>query len=379
VGVSDEITGKRPDHAVRKGRGAVHNPEGRFERFRFVRDEDLPPDGDAVLRAGVEAGTAGEPPKIPTTVLPEATRKILTKNDSPDICFDRSINPYKGCEHGCVYCFARPTHSYLGLSPGLDFETKIFSKPNAAALLREELRHKSYRCEVLALGANTDPYQPVERELRITRSILEVLLEHKQPVMIITKSALALRDLDLLAEMARENLAAVFVSVTSLTPSIASTLEPRAAAPQRRLDTLRGLHEGGVPVGVLCSPMIPGLTDNELEHILEAAAAAGARHAGYTLLRLPGEVNEIFTAWLALHHPTLLKRVLNRLRDVHGGKVYDSTWSTRMRGEGPLANLLHRRFEVACRRLGMNSRAIELDTSAFRVPPRKGDQAALFP
>jgi DNA repair photolyase len=318
------------------------------------------------------------PPPLSTTVTPEKTRTILSRNDSPDISFDRSINPYKGCEHGCVYCFARPTHSYLGLSPGLDFETKIFSKPDAARLLREELRRPGYRCEVIALGANTDPYQPVERDLKITRSILEVLLEHGHPVGIVTKGSLVLRDLDLLAAMAARRLATVMISITTLDRSLARRMEPRAASPERRLGTLRALSEAGIPVGVLSSPMIPGLNDAELERILEAAASAGARTAGYVILRLPHELQSIFAEWLEAHYPLRAAHVLNLVRETRGGKLYDSEFGQRMKGTGPYADLLRRRFETACRRLGLSRNRMDLDTTQFRVPPRAGDQPGLF-
>ncbi|HYS06483.1 MAG TPA: PA0069 family radical SAM protein [Candidatus Dormibacteraeota bacterium] len=353
---------------ARKGRGAVGNVEGRFETRR-LRPEDY------------GWGTGGDedaPPRLPTTVTPEKTRTILSRNDSPDIPFDRSINPYKGCEHGCVYCFARPTHSYLGMSPGLDFETKIFSKPEAARLLREELRRPGYRCDVIALGANTDPYQPVERDLNITRAVLEVLWEHRHPVGIVTKSSLVLRDLDLLEPMARQNLAAVFLSITTLDRGLARTMEPRAAAPHRRLETIKALSDAGVPAGVLASPMIPGLNDKELESILEAAAAAGARTAGYILLRLPHEVKEIFSEWLTTHYPLKAAHVLSLVRQTHGGRLYDSEFGTRMKGDGPYADLLRRRFETASRRLGLLKRDLDLDVTQFRVPPRAGDQPGLF-
>ena len=353
---------------ARKGRGAVGNREGRFETRR-IHPEDYGWGG---------GGEEDEPPRLDTTVTPEKTRTILSHNDSPDVPFDRSINPYKGCEHGCVYCFARPTHSYLGLSPGLDFETKIFSKPEAARLLREELRRPGYRCEVIALGANTDPYQPVERDLGLTRAVLEVLWEHRHPVGIVTKSSLVLRDLDLLVPMARQNLAAVFVSITTLDRGLARTMEPRAAAPHRRLETLKALTDAGVPAGVLSSPMIPGLNDKELESILEAAALAGARTAGYILLRLPHEVKEIFSEWLAVHQPLRAAHILSLIRQTHGGRLYESDFGTRMKGQGPYAELLKRRFDTACRRLGLQRRDLDLDVTHFRVPPRAGDQPGLF-
>src|SRR5262245_54560584 len=348
-----------------KGRGAESNPTGRFEKRKLepLPSEDVGGDPDWM------------PPVLRTEVIPEATRRILTTNDSPDVPFDRSINPYKGCEHGCVYCFARPTHAYLGLSPGLDFESKIFSKPEAPALLRQELARRGYRCEMIALGANTDPYQPVERDLRITRGILEVLAEHRHPVGIVTKSNLVLRDLDLLREMASENLAAVFVSITTLDPELARRMEPRAPTPSRRVEAVRELSAAGVPVGVLASPMIPGLNDSELESILEAGADAGARTAGYVLLRLPHEVKELFEEWIHVHYPTRAARVLHLVRECRGGELYDSSFGQRMRGTGPVAELIERRFSITCRKLGLTTRP-KLDTTRFRVPGR--DPKRLF-
>jgi DNA repair photolyase len=358
----------RHETKIRKGRGAVSNPAGRFEPRRVVPLE------------GGEGPPAEEgPPRLPTTVTSEVTRSIITRNDSPDVPFDQSINPYRGCEHGCVYCFARPTHAYLGLSPGLDFETRIFSKPEAPRILREELRRSGYRCQVIALGANTDPYQPAERELRITRGILEVLAEHRHPVAIVTKSDLVARDLDLLGPMAASRLACVLVSITTLDRALARRMEPRASTPERRLEAIRSLAAAGVPAGVLTSPMIPGLNDSELEKILEAAAAAGARSAGYVLLRLPLEIKDLFREWLEAHYPLKAGRVLSLVRDTRGGRLYDSAFGTRMRGTGPQADLLRRRFEVACRRLGVRREPLALDTTLFRVPPRAGDQIRLFP
>ncbi|HEY3174319.1 MAG TPA: PA0069 family radical SAM protein [Candidatus Polarisedimenticolia bacterium] len=346
----------------RKGRGAVGNPTGRFERFQVERDP-------------------GEDPPAPlrTIVTPEVTRTIITRNDSPDIPFDRSINPYKGCEHGCIYCFARPTHAYLGLSPGLDFETRIFSKPDAAARLREELRRPGYRCEVMALGSNTDPYQPAERKLRITRGVLETLAEHDHPVGIVTKSTLVLRDLDILVPMAARNLVRVMLSVTTLRLDLARRMEPRAAPPRQRIETIRALTEAKVPAGVLVSPVIPGLTDGEMERILEAAAAAGAGTAGWILLRLPLEVKELFEAWLGEHEPLRAAHVLNLVRATREGKLNQPEFGRRMRGTGPYAELLRRRFQIACRRLGLDQEGPQLDTTRFRVPPRPGDQGTLFP
>ena len=350
-----------------RGRGAVRNVPGRFERFPVTPFDD-------------GWGNLDEPaPKIETTITGEAARTILTTNDSPDIPFNRSINPYRGCEHGCSYCFARPSHAYLDLSPGLDFETRIFSKPNAAALLRQAMRKPSYRCETVALGTNTDAYQPVERRLRITRAILEALAEFRHPVVVVTKSNMVVRDLDLLAPMARERRAAAFVSVTTLDRTLARRMEPRAPTPERRLEAIRTMSRAGVPVGVLASPMIPGLNDHELENILEAAAEAGAVRSSYLLLRLPHELKRVFVDWLESHYPSRAGRVLARIRDLRDGALNDPRFGSRMRGEGILADLLQRRYEVASRRLGLGERTeLRLDCSGFRVPPQTGDQGRLF-
>jgi len=348
----------------RRGRGAVTNPTGRYERYRY---EEVPEDE--------ERG------KVETIVTPDSTRTILARNDSPDVPFDVSINPYRGCEHGCVYCFARPTHAYLGLSPGLDFETRIFSKPKAAELLREELSKKSYVCQAIALGANTDPYQPVERDLGITRSILEVLSEHEHPVSIVTKSQLVLRDRDILAPMATKNLASVFVSITTLDPELARKMEPRASTPEKRLETLRGLSEEGIPCGVLASPMIPALNDSELERILKEASLAGAETAGYVLLRLPLELKDLFSEWLEAHYPTKAKHVEALVRETRGGELYQAEFGTRMRGTGAYAELLEKRFRAARNRYGLDRPRPPLDTSRFRRPSRpgrSGDQMPLF-
>jgi DNA repair photolyase len=344
----------------RKGRGAASNPTGRYERYQYV---GLPEE---------------EREKVPTVITPDSSRTILAKNDSPDVPFDVSINPYRGCEHGCVYCFARPTHAYLGLSPGLDFETRIFSKPRAAELLREELSRKSYVCQAIALGANTDPYQPVERELRITRSILEVLSEHEHPVSIVTKSQLVLRDRDILAPMAKKNLASVFVSITTLDPELARRMEPRASTPEKRLETLRRLTEDGIPCGVLASPMIPGLNDSELERILKEASLAGAETAGCVLLRLPLELKDLFSEWLQVHYPTKAKHVETLVRETRGGALYQSEFGTRMRGTGAYAEILEKRFRAARARYGLDRPRPPLDTSLFRRPQPSGDQMTLF-
>lgn len=355
-----------------RGRGAVSNHEGRFERYQHVPFDD-----------GWQ-GLDWEPAPHDTTVTPETTRSVITRNDSPDVPFDRSINPYKGCEHGCIYCFARPTHAYLGLSPGLDFESRIFSKPDAATRLREQLAKPSYEPQVIAIGANTDPYQPAERSLAITRELLEVMLDFRHPVAIVTKSNLIARDLDLLRRLADERLVHVLISVTTLDLELARRMEPRAPTPERRLQAMAALADQGVPVGVLASPMIPGLNDSEMEKILESAAASGASSAGYILLRLPLEVKQLFEEWLADHYPTKASRVLSLVRETREGKLYDPRFGTRMRGTGPYASLLARRFEVARRRLGLKERPTPLDFTRFRVPAgstrsdRSGGQLALF-
>jgi len=352
-----------------KGRGAVTNRSGRFEREQHEAFDD----GWGTLEPGDE-----DPPPLETIVTAEQTRRIITTNDSPDVPFDASINPYKGCEHGCIYCFARPTHAFLGLSSGLDFETRIVSKPDAPELLRRELARPGYRCSVIALGANTDPYQPTERKLELTRRILEVLAEHDHPVAVVTKSALVARDIDILAPMAERNLARVMVSITSLDRQLARRMEPRAAAPHRRLETLAALKAAGVPTGVLASPMIPGLNDHELEQILEAAAAAGAATAGYILVRLPLEIKELFAEWLERHYPDRAARVQNLIRETRGGELYDPRFGVRMRGTGTYADLLARRFQVAARRTGLDRDRAPLDCSRFGVPSAARPQLSLF-
>ncbi|MEW6613151.1 MAG: PA0069 family radical SAM protein [Pseudomonadota bacterium] len=356
----------KPADRKPKGRGAGSNPDGRYEsRTRAALD-----DGWGSLDA--------EAPPLRTTVAMDAARTVITYNRSPDIPFDRSINPYRGCEHGCVYCFARPTHAYLGLSPGLDFESRLFAKPDAAALLAGELRRPGYRCQPIAMGTNTDPYQPVEQRWRITRQLLELLAACRHPVSIVTKSALIERDLDLLAPMAADGLAEVFISVTTLDRALARRLEPRAAAPQRRLDTLRALSAAGIPTGVLVAPVIPALTDAELEAILQACAEAGARSAAYVLLRLPLEVKALFREWLQMHAPLKAGHVMQLLREARGGRDNDPRFGERMRGNGAYADMLRQRFRLACRRLGLNRTAIELDTGQFRPPPRDDGQMELF-
>jgi DNA repair photolyase len=354
-------------NSPRKGRGAASNESGRFETEKRVAFDDGWGSADA------------EPSPLTTSLRVDSTRTIIARNDSPDIGFDRSINPYRGCEHGCIYCYARPSHAYLGLSPGLDFESRLFYKPEAAALLAAELRKKGYTCRPLALGSNTDPYQPIERRLGITRSILEVLHEFRHPVTIVSKSALIRRDLDILSEMAKERLAIVTISVTTLDRALARVMEPRAAAPERRLETITALAEAGIPTGVLSAPMIPALNDSELEQILERARGAGAVSAGYTLLRLPLELKALFREWLEAHFPDKAARVLSLVAQSHGGRLYDSAWSRRMTGSGPYADMLRIRFDRACRKLGFNGRTTDpLDTSRFRPPPQAGDQLSLF-
>lgn len=344
----------------RRGRGAVSNPAGRFERLR----EEAFDDG---------WGSLDEVPgRVPTEVLPDHTKTIIARNDSPDVPFDRSINPYRGCEHGCIYCFARPSHAYLGFSPGLDFETRIMAKPKAAELLRAELGKRGYRPAPIALGSNTDPYQPVEREWKITRSVVAVLKEARHPLGIVTKSALVLRDLDLIAPMAEEGLAAVMVSLTTLDRKLARDMEPRAAAPERRLATIRALRSAGVPVGVLASPMIPALNDSELERILESAADAGAGWAGYILLRLPRELADLFSEWLEEHYPTKAEHVRRLVRETRGGADYRSEFGERMRGQGPYADLLARRFRLAARRFDLAGPPPALRSDLFRPPAPAG-------
>ncbi|HEX7112599.1 MAG TPA: PA0069 family radical SAM protein [Mizugakiibacter sp.] len=352
-----------------KGRGAASNREGRFESTTRQAEDDG------------WASAEGEPaPRPATTVREERARSIISRNDSPDVPFEQSINPYRGCEHGCIYCFARPSHSYLNLSPGLDFETRLFAKGNAAELLRRELARPGYRCTPINLGANTDPYQPIEKRWRLTRQVLEVLAECRHPCTIVTKNAQVERDLDLLVPMARERLVQVFLSVGSLDNRLASRLEPRASAPHRRIEAIRALNAGGVPCGVLVAPIIPALNDGDLEHVLEAAAAAGARVAGYTILRLPHELKDLFREWLDVHVPQRAAHVISLVRQLHGGRDYDPDFAARMRGQGPLAALIRRRFEVAAHRLGYaRTREIVLDASRFRPPAAAaGPQLALF-
>jgi DNA repair photolyase len=367
-GVVDDATGLLGlvvEHERRRGRGALSNATGRYEPMARVAFDD----GWSSLE---------DLPPFRTTVSVDASRKIIARNDSPDIGFDRSINPYRGCEHGCVYCFARPTHAYLGLSPGLDFESRLFVKPEAAELLQRELSVPSYKPRVIAIGTNTDPYQPIERKYQVMRRILEVLDGAGHPVGIVTKSALVLRDLDILARMAERNLAKVALSVTTLDTKLARTMEPRAATPMRRLETLRRLNAAGVPTSVMVAPVIPALNDMEIERILDAAHAAGVREAGYVLLRLPLELRDLFREWLKGNYPHREEHVFKLIRDMRGGKDYDAKWGERMKGTGPYAWMIGRRFEAACERLGLNRTKSKLTTAHFRHPRRDSAQLSLF-
>ncbi|MER2604343.1 MAG: PA0069 family radical SAM protein [Siculibacillus sp.] len=350
----------------RRGRGSTVNPSGRFEREQ---------------RVGFDDGWDGldDLPAFATTVTIEKPKAIITRNSSPDLGFDRSINPYRGCEHGCSYCYARPTHAYMGLSPGLDFEARLFAKPDAARLLERELSRPGYEPKPIALGTNTDPYQPIERRWKITREVLEVLERTEHPVVIVTKSALVARDADILGRMAARGLARVALSITTLDRRLSRSMEPRAASPEKRLAALRLLAEAGVPMGVLVAPLIPALNDPEIEAVLEAARDAGAREAGYVLLRLPLEVSEIFKGWLLEHHPDRYRHVLSILRAMRDGRDYDAVWGRRMRGTGPYAATIKRRFEIAMKRLGLTrARRDGLDTTRFRPPRADGVQLSLF-
>lgn len=351
-----------------KGRGVGSNSASRFNVHR--RSTDL----DWLDHALLE----GEPRELRTTVTEIAAKSIISRNSSPDIGFDQSINPFLGCEHGCVYCYARPTHAYLGLSPGLDFETKIFAKENAAKVLRAELAHKSYRPSLIALGANTDPYQPAEKDLRVTRSVLQVLSDHNAPVSITTKSALIVRDIDIIAPMAARGLARVNISLATIEPSLARILDPRANAPHRRLRAISELSMAGIPTAVFASPMIPAINDSELESILEAAAEAGATTASMIVLRLPLEVRDLFVEWLENHFPLRARHVMSLVREMRGGADYDSSFGARMRGQGQYAQLLRQRFKIACGRLGLSRLAVAGDTRQFSVPRTHPVQTTLF-
>jgi DNA repair photolyase len=351
-----------------KGRGALSNPPGRFDKLTQTFEHDGWYEEEA-------------PNKLETTVMPEPARSIISRNDSPDIGFGQSINPYRGCEHACIYCYARPSHGYLGLSPGLDFETRIFYKADAAKLLEAELAAPKYRCSPIMLGANTDPYQPIEKKLQVTRSILEVLSRCRHPVNITTKSALVVRDVDLLGALARDGLARVMFSIPTLDPDMKRILEPRAAAAAAKLKAMRVLADAGVTVGVLVAPIIPVLTEHEIESVLEAAHAAGASLAGYTVLRLPWEVKDLFREWLAEHFPDRAAHVMSQVRAMRGERDNDPDFGTRMHATGPVAQLLRQRFQLACRRLGFpDERNTALPTNLFRPPGRTHPQLTLdFP
>ena len=353
------------DDERRRGRGARSNHTGRFEaERREVFDDGW--EGLADLDA------------FKTTVFDDPARTIITRNDSPDISFDRSINPYRGCEHGCIYCFARPTHCYLGHSAGLDFETKLYARTNAAALLEKELSNPRYTPACMAIGTNTDPYQPIERERGIMRSVLEVLDRTSHPVGIVTKSALITRDIDILSRMAERHLVRACISVTTLDAKIARAMEPRAPTPQRRLDAVRQLAEAGIPTTVMVAPIIPGLTDPEIERILEAAKEAGARSAGYVMLRLPLEIAALFREWLASEFPDRADRVMHLVQGMHGGRDYTSEFGIRQRGSGPYAAQIGMRFRLAVKRLGLDADRSELRTDLFRRPVLRGQQMPLF-
>jgi DNA repair photolyase len=353
------------DRERRRGRGAQSNASGRYEPLARVAFDD----GWQSLE---------ELPPFSTSVSVDASRKVITRNESPDIGFDRSINPYRGCEHGCVYCFARPTHAYLGLSPGLDFESKLFVKPDAPALLERELSAPGYTPRTIAIGTNTDPYQPIERRYEIMRQILEVLEQAGHPVGIVTKSALVLRDVEILARMAKRNLVKVAISVTTLDPKLARIMEPRAPTPSRRIEALRQLSAAGVPTAVMVAPIVPAINDAEIERILDAAAAVGVSGAGYVMLRLPLEVRDLFREWLMANYPDRYRHVFKLIREMRGGKDYDSTWGQRMKGSGPYAWMIGRRFEVACEKLGLNEEKVKLTTEHFRPPRPSAVQLDLF-
>lgn len=358
-------TTKKLNNSPNRGRGAASNATNRFERFETAaiddgwgRDEELPP--------------------LRTQVTQERPRKVLTYNTSPDLPFDRSINPYRGCEHGCIYCFARPTHAYLGLSPGLDFETRLIARPDAPEVLEQELRKAKYQVAPIAIGTNTDAYQPIEKDRRIMRRILELLLEYRHPVAIVTKGTLIERDLDILGEMARLGLAQVGVSITTLDRSVARKMEPRVPSPQRRLAIIDALSQAGIPVRVMAAPLIPALTDHELEPILAAGHAAGARAASYISLRLPLEVSSLFQEWAHEHFPDRAARIMGRVRELHGGKDYDPDFGTRMRGQGLWADLMQNRFQIALAKTGLAKELPPLRTDLFHRPLQTGDQLSLF-
>ncbi|MFD4837876.1 PA0069 family radical SAM protein [Achromobacter sp. NPDC058515] len=383
--------------AALRGRGAVTNVRHRFQRDDRVQVDDgwsssgLPadfvdsvpdnsPDGSrpGAVVIPILPDTRCTPPAPKTTVTAEEARKMLSRNDSPDIPFDVAVNPYRGCEHGCVYCYARPTHSYLGYSPGLDFETRLVAKANAVEALRAELSRPGYKPSPINIGSATDAYQPIERDWRLTRGLLELMLETRHPVTIVTKNALVARDLDLLAALAEQNLVVVYISITTLDAGMARTLEPRAAAPWRRLEAVRSLTDAGVPVGVLVAPVIPFINDESMEHILQESKAAGAHYASYTVLRLPWEVKTLFEDWLNAHYPDRAQRVLHRIEDLRNGRRNDPNFGSRMRGTGIWADLLRQRFAVATRKLGLNRHRLALDCDRFQPPAGPGATAPLF-
>jgi DNA repair photolyase len=350
---------------MERGRGARSNPTHRFE----VEARSFLDDGWESL---------AELPPLKTEIFTENPKSIISRNDSPDISFDRSINPYRGCEHGCTYCYARPAHAYMGLSPGLDFESKLFIKPNAAALLREELTAPNYTPRTIALGANTDPYQPIEKQYRITRSIIEVLAEFKHPFGIVTKNHMVTRDIDLLAPLAKLGLVKVALSITTLEGTLARAMEPRASTPSKRLVAIEALAAAGIPTVVMIGPIIPGLNDHEIENILKAARAAGAREAGYTMLRLPHEVKGIFKDWLEKAYPDRYARVMAQVKDVRGGAESSARFGERMTGSGPVAWMIGRRFQLACQKLGLNASRVKLSNELFERPVQVGEQLELI-
>ena len=360
-----KLEGRRPASAKPRGRGAQSNASGRFEVYARVADSD----GWSEVE---------EAPPLKTQITFERAKTIITRNESPDISFDRSINPYRGCEHGCVYCFARPTHAFMGLSPGLDFESRLFVKLGAAELLERELSAPGYQPKVIAIGTNTDPYQPIERQHRVMRQVLEVLASAQHPVGIVTKSALVLRDLDILAPMAEKGLVKVAVSVTTLDAVLARRMEPRASTPEKRLSTIKALADAGVPTSVMVAPIIPGLTDAELETILTRAHAMGAREAGYVMLRLPLELRDLFGEWLLEHYPSKARHVLSLMRSVRDGKLYDAEFGKRMTGAGPYAWMIGRRFETAASKIGFGKAKAKLRRDLFVPPLRRGEQLRLF-
>lgn len=359
------LLGAGVDRQRRRGRGTLSNASGRYEPLARIAFDD-----------GWQS--LDELPPFKTSVQLDATRKIITRNESPDISFDRSINPYRGCEHGCVYCFARPTHAYLGLSPGLDFESKLFIKPDAPTLLERELASPNYSPRTIAIGTNTDPYQPIEEQYEIMRRILEVLERAGHPVGIVTKSALVTRDIDILSRMAKRNLAKVAISVTTLDGKLARSMEPRASTPAKRLEALRQLSEAGIPTAAMIAPVIPAINDTDIERILDAVALAGVKSAGYVMLKLPLEVRDLFKEWLMANYPDRFRHVMKLVREMRGGKDYDSTFGKRQTGDGPYAWLIGRRFEAACERLGLNRERAKLTTEHFQKPVKGSEQLSLF-